>query len=112
MGRRTFTVADITEILLHWQAGQSQCEIAASLGLDRKTVRKYLKPARPEGLYPGHATLSPDDWSALVCAWFPDLADTRLRQVTWAEIAQYRASIEAMLGNVAVATIWRRLREE
>jgi len=111
MGRRTFTVADVTEILLHWQAGKSQCEIAANLGLDRKTVRKYLKPARTEGLYPGRVSLGRDDWSALVRDWFPDLADARLRQVTWAEIDRYRTSIEAMLGDLAVAAIWRRLHE-
>jgi hypothetical protein len=112
MGRRTFTVADITEILLHWHAGRSQREIASSLGLDRKTVRKYLRPARAEGLYPGRVSLRPDDWAALVRIWFPDVADARLRQVTWAEIARYRTDIEAMLGQAAVATIWRRLREE
>jgi predicted transcriptional regulator len=42
MARRTFDVPNVTEILVHWDAGRSQSEIAASLGLDRKTVKKYL----------------------------------------------------------------------
>jgi transposase len=64
MGRRTFTVGDVTEILLHWHAGESQSEIAATLGLDRKTVRKYLQPARAEGLHPGRVSLRREDWDA------------------------------------------------
>jgi DNA-binding transcriptional regulator LsrR (DeoR family) len=45
MARRTFYVIDITEILIHWYAGRSQHELAASLQLDRKTIRRYLAPA-------------------------------------------------------------------
>ena len=40
-------------ILAHWYAGRSKNQIAESLGLDRKTVRKYLAPAEAEGLAPG-----------------------------------------------------------
>ena len=42
MARRTFDVTDVTEILVHWYAGRSQSEVATSLGVDRKTIRKYL----------------------------------------------------------------------
>ena len=42
MARRSFHVIDITEILIHWHAGRSQYELADSLGVDRKTIRKYL----------------------------------------------------------------------
>ena len=31
---------DVTEILMHWHAGRSQNEMAESLGVDRKTMRK------------------------------------------------------------------------
>jgi len=34
---------DLVEIYVHWYAGRSQAQIADSLGLDRKTVRKYLR---------------------------------------------------------------------
>jgi hypothetical protein len=80
--------------------------------MDRKTVRKYLQPARAEGLRPGHVSLTTQDWAARARTWFPELADARLRQATWMEIEQHRSQIEAMLGHVAVTTIWRRLREE
>jgi DNA-binding transcriptional regulator LsrR (DeoR family) len=44
---------DLVEIYVHWYAGRSQAQIADSLGLDRKTVRKYLGPVVAEGLVPG-----------------------------------------------------------
>jgi DNA-binding transcriptional regulator LsrR (DeoR family) len=53
MARRSFDVVDITEILVHWYAGRSQNEIAASLGVDRKTIRKYTGPAVAAGYRPG-----------------------------------------------------------
>ena len=42
MVRRSFAVRDITEILIHWQAGRPLRQIADSLDVDRNTVRKYV----------------------------------------------------------------------
>ncbi len=53
VARRSFNVVDVTEILIHWHAGRSQSEIATSLGVDRKTVKKYLTPAIEAGVSPG-----------------------------------------------------------
>ena len=49
MARRTFDVVDIIEILVHWHAGRSNTEIAASLSVDRKAVRKYIAAAQGPG---------------------------------------------------------------
>jgi hypothetical protein len=46
-------VVDIVEIMVHWHAGRSQHELAASLGVDRKTIRRYLTPAEAAGIVPG-----------------------------------------------------------
>ena len=46
MARRTFEVIDVTEILMHWHAQRCQPEFASSVGVDRKTVRKYTAPAK------------------------------------------------------------------
>src|SRR3954468_416228 len=73
VARRTFDVVDVTEILVHWYAGRSQSEIATSLGVDRKTVKKYVAPAVAAGLAPGGAPMSQADWAALVRRWFPEL---------------------------------------
>lgn len=113
MARRTFDVIDITEILIHWYAGRSQYEIADSLAVDRKTIRKYLAPAIAEGLIPGGPPISERQWAAKVRGWFPERADLRLRQVTWKHIEPHHAYIKQQLeAKVTVATIHQRLRDE
>jgi transposase len=113
LARRTFNVVDVTEILIHWHAGRSLSEIATSLGVDRKTVRKYVAPAVAAGIEPGGPARSAQQWAELVREWFPELADTRLRQVTWPQIEAHRDYIVAMLdAGVSKQTIWQRLRDE
>jgi len=105
-------VIDVTEILVHWHAGRSQAEIADSLGVDRKTVRKYTAPAIAVGLAPGGAALGEAEWIALVRGWFPELIDTRLRQSSWPAIEVFHDTIKDLLGEVTVSTIHQRLRDE
>jgi len=45
MARRAFDVIDVVEVLQHWHAGRSKADVAASVGVDRGTVRKYVAPA-------------------------------------------------------------------
>jgi hypothetical protein len=90
MARRTFHVIDITEILAHWYAGRSQHDVAGSLGVDRKTIRRYVDPAIAAGFVPGGPAMSQADWALLVKQWFPHLTDTRLRQVTWPDFDKHR----------------------
>jgi transposase len=106
-------VIDICEIFTHWHAGRSKNEIAGSLGLSRNTVRKYLTAAEAAGMVPGGPAVSQEEWARLAREWFPELADTRLRQVTWPAIAEHRDYIVAQLeARVTVATIHQRLRDE
>jgi transposase len=113
MARRTFEVIDIVEILLHWHAGRSKNEIAASLGVDRKTIRKYVGPAEAAGLVPGGPPVAEAEWTARAREWFPELTDTRLRQVTWPEIAKYHEFLADQLkAGVTVSTVHQRLVDE
>src|SRR5690349_11258296 len=113
MARRTFDVIDDTEIWMHWQPGRSKNEMAASLGVDRKTLRKYIAPAEAAGLAPGGPARSEREWAELVRGWFPQLADTRLRQVTWPAIGKHHDYITAQLkAGVRMSTIHQRLRDE
>ena len=114
MARRTFDVIDVTEILMHWHAGRSLSEMAGSLGVDRKTLRKYITPAAAAGIAPGSGPgMSAEEWAELVRGWFPQLADTRLRQVTWPAIGKHHEYITAQLtAGVRMSTIWQRLRDE
>jgi transposase len=113
MARRSFVVVDVTESLIHWHAGRSISQVAASLGVDRKTIRKYLAPALAVGIQPGEPSRSTQQWAELVAGWFPHLVDTRLRQVTWPQIGAHHQTIKAMLAaGVTQATIHQRLRDE
>jgi predicted transcriptional regulator len=113
MARRTFDVVDIIEILVHWHAGRSKSEIAQSLGVDRKTAGKYIAAAEAAGMVPGGPPVAEDRWAELAREWFPELADTRLRQVTWPAIGKHHDYIaEQLAAGVTVATIHQRLRDE
>jgi len=114
MARRTFDVIDVTEILVHWHAGRSLNEMSGSLGVDRKTIRKYVAPAVAAGIVPGSGPAkSEGEWQDLVREWFPELADTRLRQVTWPAIGEHHEYIaEQLKTGVRMSTIHQRLRDE
>lgn len=113
MGRRSFDVVDLTELFVHWEAGRSQVQIGESLGLDRKTVRKYLAPVVAEGLVPGGPPVGEAVWAARIARWFPALSDGRLRQLTWPEIEAHRDYIvEQLTAGVTVSTIASRLVAE
>jgi hypothetical protein len=89
MARRTFDVVDIIEILVHWHAGRSNSEIAQS------------------------PPVTEERWAELVREWFPGLADTRLRQVTWPAIEAHHGYIcEQLQAGVTVTTVHQRLRDE
>ncbi|HEY8982692.1 MAG TPA: hypothetical protein VIU15_24290 [Streptomyces sp.] len=68
-------MVDIVEIYVHWYAGRSKNQLAASLGVDRKTIRKYLAPAEASGMAPGGPPMSEADWGKLIKSWFPELAE-------------------------------------
>jgi transposase len=113
MARRTFDVVDICEIFVHWHAGRSKNELAGSLGLSRNTVRKYVAAAEAAGMVPGGPPVSQERWAELAREWFPELADARLRQVTWPAIEVHRDYIVAQLeAGVTMATIYQRLADE
>lgn len=50
MSFREITMQDISEVLRRWQAGQSARRIARQMGLDRKTVSRYIDEAKARGL--------------------------------------------------------------
>ena len=99
---------------MHWFAGRSQAQIADSLGIDRKTVRKYLAPVEAEGLVPGGPPVMCEaDWRAKAGVWFPAVLDAGLRQVTWPAIAPHAGFIaEQLKAGVTVATVHQRLADE
>lgn len=103
---------DVVEICQHWHAGRPKSVIAASLGVDPKTVRKYVAPAEAAGLSPGGEALSRAEWAALVAGWFPELSDAQARSLTFPAIDAHRERIGDMLATNTTSTVWQRLRDE
>ncbi len=112
MARRQFDVIDIVEVLQHWHAGRPKSVVATSLGIDPKTVRKYVAPAEAAGLVPGGPTLSRAEWAELVRSWFPGLVDARARSRVFLLIDAQRERIAEMLKTNTVTTVHQRLRDE
>ena len=104
---------DLVELFTHWHAGRSQVQLSESLGIDRKTVRKYLAPAVAAGIGPGTEPLTAPQWSELIGGWFPELSDPAARALTWPLIEPHRDQIKTWLdADVTIATIAQRLRDE
>ncbi|HEY2270689.1 MAG TPA: IS21 family transposase [Streptosporangiaceae bacterium] len=102
-------MAGVTEILQHWYAGRPKVEVARSLGVDAKTVRRYVAAAEAAGMAPGGPPVSEEQWRALARQWFPQIAGTGVRQVSWREIAVHHDRIAGLLGVVPVSVICQRL---
>ena len=105
-------MVDVTEILQHWYAGRPKVEVARSLGVDVKTVRRYVAPAEAAGMGPGGPPVSEEQWRALARGWFPQMAGTGIRQVSWREIAVHHDRIAGLLAVVPVSVIHQRLADE
>ena len=113
MARRSFDVFDLIELFTHWHAGRSQRQLAESLGIDRKTIAKYLAPAIAESLTPGGEPVTEAEWAALIARWFPEVADPGLQASTWPCIELHRERISDWLkAEVSAATVAQRLRDE
>ncbi len=86
--------------------------MSGSLGVDPKTVRKYVAAAMVAGMEPSGPPVSDEQWRAKVRAWFPGLVDTRLRQPSWSEIDRHRERVEALVGVVPASVLHQRLVDE
>jgi len=106
-------VIDVVEVLQHWHAGRPKTVVAASLGVDVKTIRKYVAAAEAEGIRPGDGLVSDRaGWAARVAGWFPELVDAQARSRTWPELEGRRELIAKMLDTNTLATVHQRLRDE
>ena len=104
---------DLIELFTHWHAGRSQRQLAESLGIDRKTIAKYLAPAIAESLTPGGEPVTETAWAAHIGRWFPEIADPGLRATTWPGIEVHRDRIRDWLkAEVSAATVAQRLRDD
>ena len=96
MGYREVTMLEIKEVLRQWCAGAAKKRIAAQLGLDIKTVRRYLRAAQGQGAWPaGDEPLDEAQVAAVVAALQPDWG--RRRGDDWAVCAGQREFVASHL---------------
>jgi hypothetical protein len=111
MAGRRFEVADVVEVLQHWQAGQSVRHLARSLGVGRDRVRAIIGAATAAGLSPGEPLLTRQEWEVRVPLLFVDrLAPTATEQRQ--ELARFHEAIVAGLATNTAQTVWQRLHDE
>lgn len=108
MARREFSVREIAEVLTHWDAGRGIRQIARSLGMDRNTVRKYIRMAEGAGLEAGQGR-SLATWTLLVQKALPAVADPVLQSAKFGLLDRYRDEVREGLRTNTVATVWQRL---
>jgi hypothetical protein len=97
---------EIREVLRLRGAGLPKKRIAAQLGLDRKTVRRYLRAAATSGV-PVTAAISDDEGRQVLLALQP--AGGRPRGDGWALCRDHRAAIEGWLADGLRLTKIRKL---
>lgn len=103
---------DVAEVLEHWQAGRSIKAIHRSLGVDRRTIRKYVRAARARGYHPAPGGGPPQGWKVWVAENFPGVTEQWQRTPTLVELEGCREEILAGLRENRAATVWQRLRDE
>jgi transposase len=111
MGYREVTMLEVKEVLRLWLGGAPKKRIAAQLGLNVKTVRRYLGAARAGGLARESGVEALDDGliAAVVSQVQPSLG--RPHGEGWAECETQRAVIEQHLrGRVRLSKIRKLLR--
>lgn len=111
MGRREFAMRDIIELYIHWQTGESIRHIARNLGMDRKTIRKYIRKALANGYKPGEFHTK-EEWTNFIKEAFPEVVNRCLCSAVFGKIEPYRELIRERLEKNTVATVWQRLCDE
>lgn len=111
MAYREVTMLETKEIVRQWLAGVPTKRIAARLGCDPKTVRRYLRAARSLGLVPGDS--GPESVTDEVAAEVIAAARSspgKPRGESWALCETHRQFIETKLrGRVRLSKIRRLL---
>lgn len=103
---REVTMIEVREVLRLRGAGLPKKRVAAQLGLDPKTVRRYLTAAAAVGV-PVTATISDEDVRQILLALQP--AGGRPRGDGWTRCGEQRAAIERWLGEGLRLTKIRKL---
>ena len=107
MSFRPIAAAQIRELLGRWQAGESLRAIAVAVGVDRKTVRRYVRVAEAVRI---EAASSLDDDTLSGIMWVVRHRPGRVTEMQHA-LGSSREQIRACLAaRMSLATIHLRLQ--
>jgi transposase len=105
-------MAEVKEILVAWDAGESVSIIGRQLGYTRPTVRKYVRAATRAGLTRGGGRRSEAGWDALTAAVLAQVACQRAPGTAGQEVRAYHDYLAEWVGTVQLTVLHQRLREE
>ena len=106
---REVSMVELKEVLRQWLGGAGKKRIAARVGMDPKTVRRYVRAAEACGLRAGagESTLSDEGFAAIVAAL--SVVPTREHGDAWRCCEEHREFIEDKLKDRVKLTKIRRL---
>jgi transposase len=109
MAYREVAMVDVKEVLRLWMAGVARKRIAAQLGLDPKTVRRYVRTAVRAGLRQGDGEATLTDERVAVVLVALKAVPTRPHGAAWVECVRHEATIGAYLKQGVRLTKIRKL---
>jgi hypothetical protein len=104
---REVTMIELKEVLRLWREGLPKKRLAAQLGLDPKTVRRYVRAAEDAGVRAGGGTLSDEQLRDVLLALHP--AGGRPRGDGWSRCEAQRSAIARWLQEGLRLTKIRKL---
>jgi transposase len=110
MAYREVTMIEVKEILRLWLGGVALQRIAGTVGVDRKTVRRYTELAAEQGLVPGPEgpeALTDERLEAVLVALKTKAG--RPRGEAWALCIEHRGFIEQKLKSAKLSKVRRLL---
>jgi len=112
MGRRRIVVADVKEMLVHWDRGAGVSAIARTLAYSRPTVRKYVSAAQRVGLVRGDRARSEAEWNRFADAAIAAVAQQRPVGAVTTDVAAFHAYLAEQVGTVRLSVLHQRLCDE
>lgn len=99
MARKEIVVEELVEVIYQWHRGSGISQIKRSLGLDRKTIRKYIDLAEGQG-FVREAELQPYTWYLELASRIQRELKTPINNsASFKKTALYQCTIEKLLAK-------------